>query len=324
MATESPSAGDTFRVFHEKEWHELIVRSRFNVKLSAEILAQLTLKTIGVWLRTWQAYKTEKWAMEGDSPEKMLQVDSTGLEPFVTVFNKNFTGMSITVHSSDNGQGALNAVMALIFARDDIADKMPKLFNPDSATPPAKPAPKKDINNVDDFIPPHPLNPPQAPSEGFSHPLNFRYFKRLAPNVIQLQEYVQGGGGKDKYQKSAIEANLPYHKTNTQYDAGALVYFPVTGAIQLKNGQYGKQAIIPTSRGRVYVDAQFNGQEKPEWASLSSDLGDDFFLLNDNENAVLEASGAVLVLKMSDITTNKQGVQVQYKNFYRLYQELKA
>lgn len=336
MATESSSAGDKLIIYADGEKHELIVRIRYTEtpQISAETLSNVAAATVGAWLRAWRAIHDNSWSVgEVDMPEKKYltqgQLEARkehrkkGAEPYVTVFNKTFDGLSITVHSHDNGQEAVTAAAAFVTMKEVLAEKRPKLFNPESAAPVTPPASKKDINNVDDFIPPYQGNPSdkQEASQGNAEGgkvANFRFFKRIAPTVIQLQEFVQGQPGKDKYQKSATEATISFHKTNPQYDEGALVYFPITGEIQIKEGNYGKQAIIPTAKGRIYVDAQFNGQEKVEWGILSQDLGDEYSRLANDESAKLFAPNSVVVLKMSEIKDGKQ-----WKNLYRLYTEIK-
>lgn len=321
MATEFPGGGIPYRVFHEGKWHILIIRPRKSGDCSIATLNQLIKKTVGVWLRVWSAAMNGRDTIEvAASPEQALGVTNNG-EPFVSVFNKDYEGLSINVVSSDYGQGALDCVMALHMALVEIETAMPQLINPQgntqSSTPPT---PKRDINDIDGFLndpATHGVDIPQS-SAGTGKIANFRYFKRIAPTVIQLQEFIQGQPGKDKYQKSATEATISFHKTNPQYDEGALVYFPITGEIQIKEGNYGKQAIIPTAKGRIYVDAEYNGQEKPEWAVLSQDLGDEYSRLANDESAKLFAPNAVVVLKMSELKDKKQ-----YKNYFHIYQELK-
>jgi hypothetical protein len=327
MASEYTSAGTSFKIFHEGEWHELIIRTRkAHPQVKAEELAQLTQKTIGLWLRVWRSVKQEIWQLAGDAPEAIL-AERIGAEPMVTVFNKKFDGLSITVNSSDSGQSALDCVMALIFAHDDILDKMPQLFSGANVQAPANPAPaapaqpkQQDINNVDDYIPPYAQKAVQRHNDIAQakevNELPFRHFKQLAPNIIQVQEFVQGGG--EKYQKSAIAATQPYHKSNPQYDDDSLVYYTITGEIQIKEGQYGRQAIIPTDKGKIYVDATNKaGEESPDWHNFAQDLRDEYQRLANDDNAKLFAPGCLLVMKAS-----KQKDGKQWKNYYHCYQPL--
>lgn len=178
-----------------------------------------------------------------------------------------------------------------------------------------KPAAKGDINDVDKWLKDATDNPKPAQAE--TNGLPFRHYKQLAPNIIQVQEFVQGGG--EKYQKSAVAATLPYHKSNPQYDDDSLVYYTITGAIQIKEGQYGRQAIIPTDKGRVYVDATNKaGEESPDWHNFAQDLRDEYQRMANDDNAQLFAPNCLLVMKASKTKDNKQ-----YKNFYHIYQPLK-
>lgn len=336
MAIESEAISKKKRIFYEGEYHNLVITQRdSSPQVAHSMMAELTLATLGVWLRTWKAIKSGATVIENAViPERKLDIPArTDGEPRVTIYNHSFDidALSVTVQSHGDGTGALEMAQGMAEFEALLLSKMPQLFEaaPKTTPSPAKSqAPantgQKDINNVDSFLndpATHGVTPPKEAPKHDGHPtpsglLPFRYFKRLAPNIIQLQEFKQGGG--EKYEKSAIEATLPYDKKASQYDEGALVYYPITGEIQFKEGKYGKQAIIPTARGKVYVDAtDSKGQEKPEWATLSSDFYTEYERLNSNDDAKLFTSGAVLVLKVGKIDNG-----TQWKNYYRVFQEL--
>lgn len=321
--------------------------------ITSEQMQGMVAHTIATWQRAMSGVLTGTFEIEKfkgqawPSAEEKQGVTYKEVEPYVTVWNKRGAPINITVQSWDNGYYALETAKDLILGLAKFKEYSAAFgfdsfeFSPIGAapTPKASPAPaksqasantgQKDLNNVDDFIPPYNGGLPasnEAPKHD-GHPtpsglLPFRYFKRLAPNIIQLQEFKQGGGG-EKYEKSAIEGTQPHHKETPQYDEGALIYLPIVGVIQFKEGKYGKQAIIPTVKGKVYVDAtDSKGQEKPEWATLSSDFYTEYERLNNDDEAKLLATGAVLVLKASAVMAHEKKGQVQYKNYYRIYQEL--
>lgn len=331
MATESNSAGDKLVVHLDGVRHELIVRVRYGEpQISGEALSSIAAATVGAWLRAWRAIHDDTWNVGVvESPEKKYLTEGQyeqrkeqrkyGAEPYTTVFNKTFDGLSLTVHSHDNGQQAVTAAAAFVTMKEALAEKMPQLFQaPQHASKQAEKrdneASSRDLSNVDSFLQDNTSELPQITSGD----LPFRKFKRIADTVIQLQEFVQGGGGKDKYQKSATKAELPYHKSNVQYDEDSLVYYAITGAIQIKEGQYGTQAIIPTDKGRVYVDMNNkNGEESPDWHNFAQDLGNEYQRLVNDDSASFFAPNCVLVLKNSKHKDNKQ-----WKNFYRIYSPL--
>ncbi len=321
MATETPSAGDRYKIFTEEEWHELIiVMHDSNPTVAAPAMAELAALTLGQWLRAWRAIK-RGIAFEGALiPEKQLLIPAReNGEARVSIHNHTFTGLSITVHSHSDGTGALEMAQGQKALRELMLSKMPQLFV-SKPIPPQVPqnSPKQpDLNDIDAF-----LASDEAEQSGHGtlpdtsgDSLPFRMFKSLSDTIIQVQEFKQGGGG-DKYQKSAVKASLPFHKTTVQYEDDSLIYYPITGAITIVEGQYGTQAVIPTANGRVYVSKENkSGEETPDWHNFAQDLHDNYALLADGTISQFFAPNCVLVMK-----TGKQKDSTQYKNYFHIYQ----
>lgn len=325
--------------------YQLCITTRISddapASLKSEQLQGMVAHTIATWQRAMQAVLTGTWAIAEfngkvwpSAEEKQGVTVRDNHEPYVTVWNKGGAPINLTVQSWDNGVYALESAKdtlaglakfkehASAFGFDSFEyTALPSLKPAEAAKPaPTPPAPKpataqaKDKDDVDAWLKNASDSQSQAP-EGDGLP--FRHFKQLAPNIIQVQEFVQGGG--EKYQKSAIAATLPYHKSNVQYDDDSLIYYSITGEIQIKEGQYGRQAIIPTDKGKVYVDATNKaGEESPDWHNFAQDLRDEYQRLANDDNAKLFAPNCLLVMKTSKTKDNKQ-----YKNFYHIYQPLK-
>lgn len=332
MATETASSGDRYKLFIEGEWQELIIVAHdSNPKVAAPVMAELALLTLGQWLRAWRAIKQETWLIKDASiPEKVLNVPARDSgESRVSIHNHTFTGLSITVHSHADGTGALEMAKSQKELRDLIKAKMPSLFEASKPVTPVTP-PARGIDNVDDFIPPYSRFQDEPDSQanklsdydntGVQSPLPFRFFKQQAPNIITIQEFKKGGGGADEYKKMALLATLPYHKTTPQYDDNSMIYIPITGALQIAEGKYGIQAIIPTEKGRVYVDMKNkDGQESPDWFNFSQDLGAHYSPLVNDEISQFFAPDCILVLRVGETKDGKQ-----YKNYHKIYKPLKV
>jgi hypothetical protein len=304
--------------------------------VSDEQLSGMVAHTIATWERVIEAVVTQSWELADfagkawPSAESKQGVTLQENEPFVTVWNKewNSKGLGVTVHSWDDGYAALASAHAMIKGLEKLAphaDKfgiekleyapLPSVKVETPKTPAI--APKKlDKDDVDSFLGTTPPSTQESSDSGASLP--FRMFKQLAPNIIQVQEFKQGGGG-DKYQKSAILATLPYHQKNVQYEDDSLIYYPITEAIQIVEGQFGTQALIPTANGRVYVSMTNKScEETPDWHNFAQDLHENYQDLLDNRISKFYAPDCVLIMK-----TGKQKDAMQWKNYYHIYKPFK-
>lgn len=268
MVTEFPSAGETLKIFYCDEWHELIVRTRFAPileKAHADTLSMLTVKTISTWMHAWKAIKHQTWEVEAQSAEMITSNEykqdfRTKSEPFVTVFNKRYDALSITVHSNENGQGAVNAALALSHARGFIAEKMPTLFEaPTEPQKQAKAPEKRDLDNVDSFL--HDA-PPQTPQTGMTQ---VKAFVRPAmqgtiPNTLKLQK---GAKGKETFEM-AIVPTTPYSANAVEFQEKDLIVYPIMGAIRYEGGTSGYYFAIPVPNSEIHIKVkeatQWNGQ----------------------------------------------------------------
>lgn len=340
MAIESEAATIKHRMEIEGEWLELIFAMRDSApKVAAPKMAELAEATLGAWLRAWRAVKHQKWETDSEVPETKLGIPAReDGEPRVTIYNHTFEAgkLSLTIQSHANGAGAIEMAHGQLLLIDSIKAKKPQLFSGSSQQAQAPQAAPKQANSpdkedIDAWLKNTSDSKAQTAHGGngqavatatkeavaVASNLPFRRFKSLADGIIQVQEFKQGGGG-DKYQKSAIKASLPYNKTEVQYEDDSLIYYPITGAIQVVEGQYGIQALIPTEKGRVYVSMKnAQDEETPDWHNFAQDLGDNYIEVMNQEEPKLLAPNCLLVLKTGKTKDGKQ-----YKNFYHLYQPL--
>lgn len=334
MATETPSAGDTIKVFYADEWHDLIVRTRQN-GLDAHVLAELTFRTIGTWLAVWRAYKSDTWLLEGRvSAEEAMKVSNpkTSSEPFVTVFNKNYDKLSVTVHSHENGQAALDSVGALFYARDMLAKNMPQLLQVPEK--PSVPPPAKDISDVDSFLDNEPKAPTTQPLPNAQgtvlHQGNVWTRAAIAgslPDTIKIAQ-----GSKDKpTQVMALLATEPYDYKVIKYQNKDIVLYDITGAITIKrDSKNNKQFIdVPTQGGksiRFYERGETITKEgkviKSDWQNMTKHLGLEGVQIPDNYQAAQPPTndGAYIALKFGAVTTKDDGTKEQFKNYHGLFQ----
>lgn len=245
MPTESPSAGDSLKVWIDGKQIELIVRIRQSTPtLHGETLTALAVATVGNWIRAWKAIKSDAWEVDSKSAEEQHGVKrSEHAEPYVTVFNKDWNGLSITVHSHENGQGAVTAAAAFLSMRDFIQDKTPQLFQAPQNAP--KQAEKRDINDVDSFLQDAAPQAAQKASNVYVRPA----MNGSVAGTIKLEK-----GAKDKLTwETAIVANQPYSYNAVQYQEKDLVVYPILGAIKYDADSSGFYFAIPTDNASIRI-----------------------------------------------------------------------
>lgn len=324
MASELQSAGQPIKVWIKPSeelpavQHELIIRTRQqNVNpIAADVLGELTLKTIGLWLTVFKAIETKTYEIDRQAPEKELSIERTSLEPLVTVFNKTWDGLSVTVNSGDDGKGAVSAVLALDYALDTMRQKLPQLFQVPVSTQ-AKvnhaAASASQAPDIDEFLQDDPYQQSKQATvsdEGeFKHRAWVRSTKVMTgvPNVIKLE-----GGKTDapNWNTTALLANQAYDHKAIQYDDKSLIAYEITGALQYNAYEDDTFMYIPTNRGniRVYCD---NGEHGYEWRDLVKKLNLDEESLAVGQKAIIPATYVVMKCRNSG--------EKQYKSFYGFY-----
>lgn len=318
MATESPSAGDSLKIFIDGQQIELIVRIRqSNPALHGQTLTDLTVATVGNWIRAWKAIKSDTWKVDSKSAEEQYGVTrSEHAEPYVTVFNKDWNGLSITVHSHENGQGAVTAAAAFLSMRDFIQDKTPQLFQATTPTPAPSAAPKKDINDVDSFLndpATHGVTPPQASAK------QGNVYVRPAmagsiPNTIKLQK---GAKGKETFEM-AILPTTPYSSNAADFQEKDMIAYPIQGAIRYEGSSSGFYFAIPVPQSeiRIYVReaTNFDGKTiESDSQKLAQHLGLKDMELSQGMKWNVPATHIAMKV-------GKTGDKGQYKNYVGLYE----
>lgn len=311
MASDYPSAGVPFIIWHEGKRHELIIRTRKAGDVAPDTLRELTKKTVGIWLRVWSAmvHNKELDAMQApeQAPEQALNVPSSN-EPYVTVFNKDYQGVSITVVSSDNGHGALDATYALHMALVDIETAMPKLLQAPQNAP--KQAEKRDINNVDSFLEDTAPQTAQKASNVYVRPA----MAGSIAGTIKLEK-----GAKDKLTwETAILPSTPYSSNAAEFQAKDVIVYPIMGAIRYEGSSSGFYFAIPVpdSEIRVYVrDATvFEGKTiESDSQKLAQHLGLKNVELS--QGMKWDVPATHIAMKVG-----KTGDKGQFKNYQGLYQ----
>lgn len=315
MATESPSAGDKLVIYAEGQRHELIVRIRQSEPpIHGELLTALAVATVGTWLRAWRAIKQDTWQVSDVSAEEKNNVTRPeNSEPYVTVFNKDYDGLSITVHSHENGQGAVTAAAAWVSMRDFIQDKTPTLFAPTVVQNPPKAPEKRDINDIDGFL--H-NTPPQTPQTGATQGNIYvrPAMQGTIPNTLKLQK---GAKGKETFEM-AIAPTTPYSANAVEFQEKDLIVYPIMGAIRYEGGTSGFYFAIPVpnSEIRVYVReaTNFDGKTiESDSQKLAQHLG-----LKDvelSQGMKWQVPATHIAMKVG-----KTGDKGQYKNYVGLYE----
>lgn len=234
--------------------------------VSLEQLYSMATYTIATWQRVMSAIMSNTWKIEAfkgkawESAEVHAGIKQDENEPFVTVWNKESNrAIGVTVHSWDNGDYALFTAYALVTGLKKIQEYAPQFgfdklsFN---SLPSPKEAPKKDIDDVDSFIPPY---------SGFTQPANkqtadipkttqVKAFVRPAklgsiPNTIKLEK-----GAKDKKTwETAILPNTPYSSNSTDFQEKDILVYPILGKIQYKGGANGYYFAIPTTQSEIHI-----------------------------------------------------------------------
>ncbi len=165
MASETSSAGLPHQITLDGVKHELIIRTRQGKPVMPPYVKQeLIQRTVGAWMKAYQAFANDLEEVINDYPlvgwddfiedaglsdtllylfhdngfDELCLQPSEG-DPYVTVFNKTYSGMSITVTSRDNGQAGYDEAIALKAAIEIMQDKAPQVMGKTSPTPPARP-----------------------------------------------------------------------------------------------------------------------------------------------------------------------------------------
>lgn len=93
-----------------------------------ELRDKLLVATIGCWARAWQALTTGSWQVTGHSACDQYELEPNTEAPFISVQNKDYSGMTLMVHSYDNGSEAVRQAAAPLGAADIMNAKIPGII----------------------------------------------------------------------------------------------------------------------------------------------------------------------------------------------------
>lgn len=92
--------------------------------------------TLGLWARTWQALTKGKPLVVGDAPSTRFELrDNDVVQPLVTIYNKSFNHLSLTIHSNATGHAALEIAREQLAFIADMNAKTPGIVRLKAAVP---------------------------------------------------------------------------------------------------------------------------------------------------------------------------------------------
>lgn len=229
MATELNSVGQSIRIQYEGKSHELVIRTRSD-GLAPELLAKITGRTITTWLKVYSAIINDDWtALDGETPSDVIMTPEgserhTAPEPHCTVFNKDYNGVSITVHSNDNGTKALGAYAGQTRAIDTLKKHKSELFQMQAP----KPSPQNNPRRIPQ------QDTQQQPSGNQILPISafVRATRSTGDGVM-----IETGKTDNPAWGDAVHAKVPFAEGKGQYAPGTIVLYPLSDHTQGHNVQ---------------------------------------------------------------------------------------
>lgn len=287
MATRQPAATNIFKIIVNSQQVDLVVTARGNEYKSEYLsstagaptpdnyeLSKLVPATIRTWLNVWQAVQDESYTLPDDAKSAC---DSVGIapsehDPYVTIWNRDLNGLSITVHSWSNGQATLDTVVqhqtglhmfhqyASKLGVEVVGEqKQPSNTSPSSSSIPAlgstTPPPVEQDKIVDMPLPDK----------------HFRASRRLDDKTIMIET----GKRDNPTWKEVKLAGERFEFDKVQYADGDLVAYPISGALEVRTTMDSVQAIIPTDYGRhsFWRNKKRDSDEQSyDWQTFESEL----------------------------------------------------
>jgi len=283
MATESTSIGDKpLKIFYENSWHEFIIRvPEGSPSLSIPVMNNLVRETLKTWMYAWRGVKGEMDTQDLKSADENLDITPSGNEPYVTIFNKDWDGLSITVHDNSKPQTAVNLVTAYREAIAIVQGKLPSLFNPSEFDQmgdfgmPKKPkqADKLDPDTYFGGKPenkaPIPFPTDNAARGDSSETVSFRASREADGNYM-----IESGKPESSAWKDVTRAQRPYDASKINYGLDELVAFMVNAPMVVKSPKDNLCMEVPTSGGKfTFWRNKRNSQEQTfDWQSIEKQL----------------------------------------------------
>lgn len=284
MATSQPAATENLKLTIDGKAIELVITTRGNgldtgyrtlsgeKPPQADELAKLIPATIRTWLNVWRAIQDDSWKLTDDKKSacETIGILESSFDPYVTVWNKDWNGLSVTVHSWDNGQAALDNA-----ARHKTGLEMfskyaqalgVQIFGQPMPPPQAPTIPEAPAIPVTDE--PAPANVTPFPQAGESK--QFKPSRKISDTLIQIET-----GKKDSPAWKDVQlASKHYDWKTVQYEDGMLVAYPIDNAIEVRDTMNNVQAVISTSMGRFqfYRNKKDSTEQTFDWQTFESQL----------------------------------------------------
>lgn len=310
MATRQAAVSNNLQLQLDGQWHKLSVTVRHDVGVEQGQLVRLVKSTVGLWCKAWQAVNAPEPMRDFNMQSACFQheIEPCAGDPYVTVWNMG-NGISLTVHSHTDGASAVMPFFAYQDALDAMIEVKPEMFSlsqPSQASIPT---------NITQY-------PQQAPAN--NSPVNFKVWSRSTiPGLADgLLGFESGKVDNPNYDKQAIIATVPYDWQAVQFDKKySFAAYPITGKVIVKDfDSDGVMSIgIETTADKTIWVKDRGGEHNYDWMAVTKKLGIDSQLeaLTDGIETTIQAD--YVVMSLSKPTTNKDGADVQYKNFYGFF-----
>lgn len=320
MATQYPSAGDApLKIKIGTEVHELIIRVRSDGRLPVDAadgepsLRAVVQHTIGTWMVAMSAVFNGTGTVGGrKSAVEQFGIKDTLLEPHCTVWNKN-NGPSLTVHSNENGQGAVDSYYALLWATQKMQSHAPQFFPAAQQSAPSKNGGSQNGQSANDPAPAQ----SSANSSNNDLPAGVPFVRSMKPGVAAGFVAIESGKpDSPNWQKQAKIATEAYHPTKSQFAEG--VYFAayqLAGVVTCEKYQGALALVLPLADGSSIRIVDRGGEHNYEWDIIVNKLS-----INEEDLAAgqsLEISADYVVMKLNR-SDNRE-----YKNFYGFFRQHK-
>jgi hypothetical protein len=250
--------------------------------------------------------------------------------PYVTVWNMtNYykPGLSVTIHSYDNGDYALAVAQAHIAGVSLFNEHCGKLgFYPVAGNATSTPPPAANSSTPPAVIgsSANPIGAATPPAQ----PITFNPFVRsIKPGQFAGSISIEGGQtATPNWTTQAHLATQPFVYKAVQYTDGALVAYRLKGALQVKEYEGKRNISIPFVEGGFCNVYNKGGEHDYEWAELTKKLG-----LSAEQAFELTAGTTIplpqvhyVVLKFQHTNkdvpfTDADGKPVAYAKFYGFY-----
>lgn len=300
--------------------HELLIYTRYPLatgqklelfESDPELLGKIVQSTIGCWARAWASIMQDEWVVSGQSASDQHDIVDKPDNPFCTVQNKDYNGMTLTVHSYDNGQKAVDTVAASLYAIDAIDALKSGMIEIKNA-PPKKKQQSTNTTQVDDnesFVPPE----NQLPQEDHNSSL----LKR-----IQISNdgsvFLPMAKENDMRKARFADKNIDYNGKPRQYNNGELIVYRIFLIEPATVGQSNLHTIKITSTYgflNIFVNKPDGKEETFDFKTIRDSIAK----VGIDANGVFKINRPLAYVVKIAHSTDKNDNEIEYKNAYGLW-----